>query len=83
MECHQSIAHGPHSDDCEYSRAYETRVIVGEVEEADREGAEDDGEVEPGEEGTFVGEEDFGFNAGGEGDAFPWFDLYQKLVLTF
>ena len=45
---------------------------VAEVEEADGEAAEDYGEVEPGEEGAFVGEEDFGFYAGGEGDAFAW-----------
>lgn len=45
---------------------------VAKVEQADGEAAEDDGEVEPGEEGALVGEEDFGFDASGEGDAFAW-----------
>ena len=45
---------------------------VAEVEQADGQAAEDDGEVEPGEEGALVGEEDFGLDAGGEGDAFAW-----------
>ena len=43
---------------------------MGEIEETDGEAAEEDGEVEPGEEGAFVCEEDFGFDADGEGDAF-------------
>lgn len=42
---------------------------VAKVEHAQREGAEDDGEVEPREEGALVCEEDLGLDAGGEGDA--------------
>ena len=42
---------------------------VAEVEQADGEATEDDGEVEPGEEGALVGEEDLGLDARGEGDA--------------
>jgi hypothetical protein len=44
--------------------------LVAEVEQADGESTEDNGEVEPAEEGSFVGEEDFGLDAGGEGDSF-------------
>jgi hypothetical protein len=46
--------------------------LVAEVEEADGETAEDDGEVKPWEKGTLVGEEDFGLDTGGKGDALAW-----------
>lgn len=42
---------------------------VAEVEQRRGDGAEDDAELEPGEEGALVGEEDLGFDACGEGDA--------------
>jgi len=45
---------------------------IAKVEETDGEAAQDDGEVEPGEKGAFVCEEDFGLDADGEGDAFAW-----------
>ena len=72
MERHQRIAHGAHSDDCENGRADEAGGVVAEVQETDGEGAEDDGEVQPREEGAFVGKEDFGFHTRGERDTFTW-----------
>jgi len=67
----ERVQHGGHGDEGEEARA-DLAYLVAEVEEADGEAAEDDGEVEPGEEGAFVGEEDFGLDAGGEGDALAW-----------
>ena len=52
---------------------------MAEVQEANGETAEDDGEVEPGEKGAFIGEEDFGFDAGGKGDAFAGSRLEEGL----
>ena len=69
MERHKRIDHGGHGHDGEQPRA-DPADRVAEVEQTDGEGGEQDGEVEPGEEGAFVGEEDFGLDAGGEGDAF-------------
>lgn len=65
----QSVDHGGHGDGGKQAGADATDAIA-EVEEADGQAAEDDGEVEPREEGPLVGEEDFGFHARGEGDAF-------------
>jgi hypothetical protein len=42
---------------------------VTEVEERGGDAAEDDGELEPGEEGAFGGKEDFGLDADGDVDA--------------
>ena len=44
--------------------------IIAKIQQAYGEPTKDDGEVEPREEGALVGEEDFGFDADGEGDAF-------------
>ena len=69
MKRHKRIDHSRHRHEREQACAY-AADRVSEVEQADSEGGEEDGEVEPGEEGSFVGEEDFGLDAGGEGDAF-------------
>ena len=50
--------------------------LVAKVEHADGEGADNDGEVQPREEGPLVGEVDFGLDAGGEGNALA----YKKVV---
>jgi hypothetical protein len=68
MERKQRIRHSHHSNEGEQASA-DFPDFVAEVEKADGEAAEYDGEVEPGEEGALVGEEDFGFDACGEGDA--------------
>ena len=71
MEGHEGVEHGGEGDEGEEAGG-DLADAVAEVEEADGQAAQDDGEVEPGEEGAFVGEEDFGLDAGGEGDAFAW-----------
>jgi hypothetical protein len=71
VECYESVDHRHQSNECEESSA-DLSDAVAEVEEADGKAAEDDGEVEPWEEGALVGEEDFGLNAGREGDALAW-----------
>lgn len=71
MERDQRVDHRSHGNQRKEAGGDATDGIA-EVEQADGETAEDDGEVEPGEEGTLVGEEDFGFDAGGEGDALSW-----------
>jgi hypothetical protein len=68
MELIERVEHGSHGNHGEDSCA-DLSDFVTEVQEADSQAAEDDGEVEPGEEGTFVGKEDFGFDAGREGNA--------------
>jgi hypothetical protein len=69
VESDKRVDHGCQRDERKEARA-DLADAVAEVEEADGQAAEDDGEVEPGEEGALVGEEDFGLDAGGEGDAF-------------
>ena len=73
----QGIQHRGHGDEREEA-GRDLADAVAEVEEADGETAEDGGEIEPGEEGAFVGEEDFGFDAGGEGDAFAYFFIRKN-----
>ena len=72
MEGNEGVGHGGHGDEGEEPGG-DLADLVAEVEEADGQAAEDDGEVEPGEERALVGEEDFGLDAGGEGDAFAWY----------
>lgn len=43
--------------------------VVAKVEQRGGNGAEEDGKFEPGEEGAFGGELDFGFDADGDVDA--------------
>ncbi len=68
MECDQGVYHGCHCNQGKKTSGNPTNTVA-EVEEPDGKTAEDNGEVEPGEESTFVGEEDLGFDAGREGDA--------------
>ena len=67
VECDQCVEHSGECDQCEET-GRDLSDFVAEVEKTYCEAAEDDGEVEPGKEGTLVGEEDFGLDAGGEGD---------------
>ena len=69
MECHKRIHHRSHSHNCEQPRTYPP-YIVTKVQEANGQSAEYHGEIQPAEECPLVGEEDFGFYAGGKGDAF-------------
>jgi hypothetical protein len=71
MEGEEGIYHGGHGDEGEDAGADLTHAVA-KVEKTNGQAAEDDGEVEPAEEGSFVGEEDFWLDAGGESDAFAW-----------
>ena len=77
MEGDEGVEHGAHGDEGEEAGG-DLANAVAEVEEADGEAAEDDGEVEPGEEGALIGEEDFWFDAGGEGDSFACFSFWVR-----
>jgi len=81
VEHTQGIDHRSHGNECE-EPCGDLADLVAEVEEADGETAEDDGEVEPGEEGSLVGEEDFGLDADGEGDAFAWRGGYVSMAYS-
>ena len=79
MERHESIDHAPHCHDREEPGADTGSGIGAEVQQTDREAAEDDGEVEPGQEGALIREEDLGLDSGGEGNAFSRGGLEQRL----
>ena len=68
VEDAEGVEHGGHGDEGEAAGA-DLADAVAKVEQADGEAAEDDAEVEPREKGALVGEEDFGLDARGEGDA--------------
>lgn len=72
MKCHQRIYHSCHSNKRKQP-SRDTANAVAEVQKADGEAAENDGEIEPGEEGALISEEDFWFDAGGKGDSFACF----------
>lgn len=68
VESDQGIDHSGHGNQSkEASR--DLAHLVAEVEETDGETAENDGEVQPTEEGTLVGEEDLGLNASRQSNA--------------
>ena len=69
MKRKQRVHHRRHSHQREQAGA-DAADRIAKVQEADGQTAKEDGEVEIGEEGPLVGEEDFWFDAGGEGDAF-------------
>lgn len=71
MECDEGVDHGGEGDEGEETGA-DLADAVAEVEKANGEAAQDYGEVQPGEEGALVGEEDFGLDARGQGDALAW-----------
>ena len=68
MECYDCVDHSAHGDDGEKSGGDATDAIA-EIQKTNSETAEDDGKVEPGEEGTLIGEEDLWLDTGREGDA--------------
>jgi hypothetical protein len=78
VEGRQGIDHHHHGDECEHS-GRDTTDPVSKVEEANGEGSEEDGKVEPREEGTFVGEEDLGLDSHGERNTFAWGGLEEGL----
>ena len=62
MECHKRIEHAPHCHDGEKPGTDAGRGIGAEVQQTNGEATEDDGEVEPGQKGALIGEEDFGLD---------------------
>ena len=79
VEGNKGIDHAPHCHNGEKPGADAGRGIGAKVQQADRETAEDDCEIEPGEEGALICEEDFGLDPGGEGDAFARGGLEEGL----
>lgn len=76
MVCDEGVGHSGHGDKGK-ERGRDAANAVTKVEQADGETAENDGEVEPGEEGTLVGEEDLGLDAGGQRNAFACLFFFQ------
>jgi hypothetical protein len=68
VEGDECVDHSGHGDQGEQT-SRDLADLVTEVEETDCETAQDDGEVEPTEESTLVGEEDLGLDTSGQGDA--------------
>lgn len=80
VEGTEGVDHGRHGDDGKETGG-DTTDAVTEVQETDGQTAQDDGEVEPGEEGPLVGEEDLGFDSGGQGDALAFGGVCQSGLL--
>jgi hypothetical protein len=64
----QCVYHGSHGNDSEDASADLTDSIA-KVEQTNGETAENDGEVEPAEKGTFIGKEDLGLDTGWKGNS--------------
>lgn len=71
MEGEKGVYHSSHGDKGEETGG-DLADLVAEVEQTNGETAQDDGEVEPAEKCTFVCEEDFGLDTGGQGNALAW-----------
>lgn len=78
VEGGQGVHHHDHRDKHEHARR-DASDTVAKVQETDRQGAEKDGEVEPGQEGALVGEKDLGLDTHGQGDALAGGGLEQRL----
>lgn len=70
VERDEGVDHGGHGDEGEQSRRDATGAVMPEVEQAHREPAEDDGEVQVREEGALVGEEYFRLHSRRKRNAF-------------
>jgi hypothetical protein len=68
MEGCEGVDHAEHSNNSEDSGANDSHAVA-EVEQAHGQTTENHGEVQPAEEGTLVGEEDFGLDASRERNA--------------
>ena len=71
MECNQGVNHRAHGDNGEKGGGDATDAVT-EVEQANGQTAKNDGEVQPGEEGSLVCEEDLGLDTGGQGNSLAW-----------
>jgi hypothetical protein len=79
VEGDEGVGHSGHGNEGEEAGG-DLADLVAKVQQADGEAAQDDGEVQPREEGALVGEEDLGLDARGECDAFAC--ACQKLQLV-
>ena len=81
MKHEERVEHGRHRDQGEEGgRGARGGVAgAGEVEQPQGEGADEGGELQPGEEGALVGEEDLGLDARGQGDALAGRGLEERL----
>lgn len=71
MKRYQRINHRSHSHQREQA-GRNTPDIIAEIEQADCEPTENNGEVKVREEGALVGEEDFWLDARGKGDTLSY-----------
>jgi hypothetical protein len=71
MEGHKRIYHRHHGDEREQTGRDATDAVA-EIQQTNGQASQDDGEIEPGEKCALVGEEDFGFDAGGKCNALAW-----------
>lgn len=74
MEGNQGIDHGGHGNQGEET-SRDLADLVTEVEETDGKTAQDDGEVQPTEKSTLVGEKDLGLDTSGQGDALAYEEI--------
>lgn len=79
VECCQRIDHDHHGHEREHA-GRDAADTIAKVEQANAESSQQDCEVEPGQKGALVGEEDFGLDADGEGDALAGRGLQQGLA---
>lgn len=78
MKGDKCVEHRSHGDEGEEPRAYPTDAVA-KIEKADSQAAQDDGEVEPGEEGALIGEEDLGLDPRRKGDSFSGSSRQERL----
>ena len=71
MESEERIYHSCHSYQCEEACG-DAANGVAKVEKSHGETTEDDSEVQPGEERSFVGEKHFGLDARGQSYPLAW-----------
>lgn len=75
----EGVGHSGHGDEGEEGSG-DSADTVAKVEETNGEASENDGEVQPGEEGTLVSEEDLGLDARGQGDTLAFGGLVKGWV---
>jgi hypothetical protein len=73
MEGDECVHHSSHADEREQAGA-DLAHLVTEVEQANRQTTQNDGEIQPREKCPLVCEEDFGFDPCGKGDSFACAD---------
>lgn len=64
----QCVDHGQHGNECEQTSTDSSNQVT-EVQQTHTQGAQNDGEVQPGKEGSLIGEEHFWLDSGRQGDS--------------